>query len=242
MRIVTTCHKAGFEEYGHRLLETFKHFPQGTELWWYTEGYNLPKTDGVVEISLDKLYDLQAFKLRHANFVPPNYLFDVVRFSHKIYAAVDALMDYKGIGAWLDADVLALKDIPPNYLESHLRKAYIACFKRKGMYTETGFWIADCSHEQHQAFMSTLVEWYDSGVFKTLPIWTDSEVFDATVRRFEKNGLISTVSMSGAYEHDMHPMAKVDLAQYLDHCKGARKAAGFSPENANRHPVCEVGQ
>ena len=235
MRLVTTCHAEGFEQYGHRLLEGFKHFPQGTELWWYTEGYSLPKTDGVVEISLDKLYDLQAFKSRWSKYHPPNYLFDVVRFSNKSYAVADALRDYKGVGVWIDADTVPFADLPSDYLQSYLRGgAYWAGFKRKGMYTETGLWVVDCNHPQHESFMQTFIEWYETGAFKDLANWTDCEILDATLRRFERQGLIKTASMSGEFENDIHPMAKADISKYLDHCKGPRKALGASPENANR--------
>jgi hypothetical protein len=231
MRLVTTCNAEGFERYAHRILEGWKYWPADTELWWYTEGFTIPnKPDGIVEISTDKLQGLQAFKLKHGKFRPPNYLFDVVRFSHKVYAAVDALSDYKGVGVWMDADCVTRKPIPPGFIENSLGRDYMAMFKRRGMYTETGFWIADCSHEQHREFLSTWVEWYDSGAFKDLANWTDCETLDATVRIFEKAGLIKTGSLSGEFEKEMHPMAKSVIGAYIDHTKGDRKDLGYSPE------------
>ena len=154
----------------------------------------------------------------------------MVRFSHKVYAAVDALTDYQGIGVWMDADCITRQDIPSGFIENHLNKAYMAMFKRRGMYTETGFWIADCSNEHHAEFMASWVDWYDSGHFKTLSNWTDCETLDATVRAFEKAGLIKTVSLSGEFDKEMHPMAKSTIGRYIDHCKGARKELGYSPE------------
>jgi hypothetical protein len=32
----------------------------------------------------------------------------------------------------------------------------------------------------------------------------------------------------------MHPLSKIELGKYIDHCKGARKEKGFSPENHAR--------
>ena len=232
MRVVTTCSKEGFERYGHRVLETWKHWPLGAELWFYTEGFSLPedKPGGIVEISLDKLHDLQAFKNRFSSYSPPNYLFDVVRFSHKVYAAVDALRDHTGVGVWLDADCVTLQDIPSGFVENHLQRAYMAMFKRRGMYTETGFWIMDCSHEHHRDFLETWVEWYDSGAFKTLSNWTDCETLDATVRKFEKAGHIKTISLSGEHDKEMHPMPFSALGRYVSHLKGPRKDLGYCPE------------
>ncbi len=233
MRLVTTCNKAGFDLYGHRMLDGFKLWPAGTELWWYTEGFKLPddKPDGIVEIDIESLWGLGAFKEKHKTYVPPNYLFDVVRFSNKVYAAIDALQDYKGIGVWLDADCVTYKPIHDGFIEGHLNGGYLAMFKRKGMYTETGLWIMDCSNEAHVPFLDAWASWYEEGIFKDLANWTDCETLDSTVRSFEKRGMIKTVSLSGAFEKDMHPMAKAEIGKYIDHCKGNRKVAGRSPEN-----------
>ena len=233
MRVVTTCHKAGFEEYGFRVLEGWHHWPAGTELWWYTEGFSLPKDrpDGIIERDIKSLWTAETFKGKHENYSAPNYLYDVVRFCNKVFAAQDALEDYKGIGVWMDADCVTMKDIPQGFIEGHLQGAYIAMLKRKGMYTETGFWVMDCSHPNHQAFLEAWGQWYHDGLFKELANWTDCETLDATVRFFEKQDGIKSVSMSGAFEKTMHPMAKIELGRYIDHCKGGRKKAGFSPEN-----------
>lgn len=235
MRVVTTCHKEGFERYGHRVLDGWKHWPRNAELYFYTEGYTIPETPGVKAIDLNKVPSLAQFKERYADYVAPNYLFDVVRFSHKVYAAADAFSDYKGLGVWMDADCVTYRDIPEGFIEGLLPKgAYIGHFRRAGLYTETGFWIVDCSHEQHEAFMQAWLGWYENHTFKALANWTDCETLDATIRQFIKNKLIQAHSLSGEFEKDPHPMAKVELAQYIDHCKGPRKEAGASPENAFR--------
>ena len=229
MRFVTSCTGQHFEDYAYRLFESFKHFPKGTELWWYTEGFTLPKQDGIVAIDIASIGELSDFKKKYAHHRPPNYLFDVVRFSNKVYAAVDALRDYKGIGGWIDADCVVLKDIPDGYIEGHLQNAYIALLQRKGMYSETGFWIMDCQNEAHQDFLKMWTEWYRSDAFKGLPNWTDCETLDATIRRFQKDGLKVT-NLSGDHSKDMHPLTKIPLGKYFDHLKGPRKALGKSPE------------
>lgn len=234
MRVVTTCHKAGFDEYGYRCLETFKNWPNGSELWWYTEGYRLPYTDNVVEVDNINLPRLQAFKAKYAHFKAPHYLYDVVRFCHKVYAMHHAVRDYDGISVWLDADCVTYKPIPENYIESHLRGAYIALFKRAGMYSECGFWIIDGSHPEHRNFMDFWLNWYESEAFKSLANWTDCEALDATIRNFEKRGLIRSESLSGRFDKMMHPLSASGIGKYIDHCKGDRKQAGFSPENTHR--------
>lgn len=229
MRLVTSCTGKHFDDYAHRLFETFDHFPKGTELWWYTEGFSLPKKDGIVEIDIACLDELAQFKKRHEKYRPPNYLFDVVRFSNKVFAAQAALVDYSGIGCWIDADCVALKDIPEGFIESHLQEAYIALLQRKGMYSETGFWIMDCSNQIHRDFLKMWTEWYRSDAFKALPNWTDCETLDATIRRFQKDGLKVT-NLSGKHDKDTHPLTKIELGKYIDHTKGQRKKLGYSPE------------
>lgn len=235
MRVVTTCNKEGFDAYGHRLLDGWKHWPREAELHWYTEGFDLPETPGVRAIPMDHLQALSSFKRHHFKYRPPNYLYDVVRFSHKVYAAVDGLSTYNGLGVWLDADCVTYRDIPPDYLRSLLTKdAYIGLFQRAGTYSETGLWIVDCSHPQHQSFMQTWQDFYDSGAFASLGGWTDCHTLDATIRKFTKADFIKVTNLSGEHADNMHPMSKVDLGRYIDHCKGRRKVAGVSPENPHR--------
>ena len=74
---------------------------------------------------------------------------DVVRFAHKVFAAYDALRDYDGIGVWCDADCTAYTDIPEGLIEDQVKDAYIALYQRKGMYSETGFWVMNCGYSNH---------------------------------------------------------------------------------------------
>lgn len=232
LRVVTTCHREGYELYGLRFVEGWQNWPEDAELWWYTEGFDPPPMPRTTFVPDTKVQHLQILKEKYQHYEPVSWQWDVVRYSNKVYAAYDALFDYTGIGVWLDNDCVTFEKLPEGFIESLLPEdCYMAMFKRKGMHTETGFWIMNCAHEHHQDFLSTWVEWYDSGAFKTLPSWHDCATLDATVRKFEKLGLIKTHSLSGDFEKDMHPMAKVELAHYMCHRKGRRKFLDYSPEN-----------
>lgn len=210
MRFVTTCAPRHIEEYAYRLKET-QHLLPG-ELVWHVGDPG------------------KSFTEKHKGYVAPNYLFDVCRFSHKVYAAHQSLIDYDGIGVWIDADCVVRKELPASVIVKALDGAYMAMLKRAGMYTETGFWIVDCSHPRHAEFMDAWLAWYETGAFRCLANWTDCETLDATVRRFERDGHIRTVSLSGEHERHSHPLTQIPLGQYIDHCKGGRKALGYSPE------------
>jgi len=233
MRVVTTCNKSGFEKYGYRCLESWNKWTGSAELYFYAEGFDIPKTACVTQRPLPD--DLINFKERYFHYEPHSYLFDVCRFSNKVFAAVDALFEYKGLGVWLDADCVTFNDVTEEFIRSQIPQgSYIAMFKRPGMYTETGFWIIDCSHKQHQEFMHTWRDWYISNSFKKLSNWTDCETLDATVRLFERDGLIKSHNLSPAGNKNMHPICESEIGKRIDHCKGNRKENGVSPENKNR--------
>src|SRR5438132_7354722 len=157
MRIVTTASKLGLEQYGHRWLDSRKHWPAGTEFYWYTEGYDLPEPHlGIIARDFSRLSAFTDWKLRHAFYLPPAWRWDVVRYAHKVFAACDALEKYKGIGVWLDADCVTFKDIPEGLIESQVDgDFYIASYGRTGHYTETGFWIMNCAHPEHAKFLTS---------------------------------------------------------------------------------------
>lgn len=236
MRVVTTCHKAGFDEYGYRWLEGRQHWPAGTEFWFYTEGYDVP-ADGMTVRDLDQNEEFVAWKRKYRHYKTPGWQWDVAKYAHKVFAAIDALWDYDGIGVWLDADCVTYAPIPEGLVERQVEKAYIAHYGRTGMYTETGMWIVNCAHPEHKNFLATWKDIYHSEKFKVLPQWHDCFTLDATIRAFVRDGLIETNNLSGEHHKSMHPQAVTEFGKYIDHCKGQRKAAGASPENKQRPKV-----
>ena len=231
MKIATTVHKEGFDQYGHRWIDGMKNWPDG-EFVMYSEGFDsgLPNAKRI-----EDLQRLKDFKAKHANYVAPSWEFDIVRFSNKVFAAYDAFYEASGLCIWLDADCVTYKPIPQSYVTGLLPgDCYMAMFKRAGYHTETGLWVLNADHPEHQAFMDTWVAWFESGQFKTLAQWHDCTTLDATVKLFERDGRIKTHNLSGAYTKDMHPMAKADIARFIDHTKGGRKSKGRSPENKFR--------
>lgn len=231
MKVVTTVHKAGFEQYGHRWIESVRHWPKA-DFVMYAEGFE----PDFPHKRCEEVERLEAFKAKHADYIAPSWRYDIKRFSNKVFAAYDALYDHDGIGVWLDADCVTFKDIPDGFIEGLLDGAYLAHFDRPGHYTETGLWVMDCRHPEHKAFLDTWVDWFESGAFKQLHEWHDCTTLDATIRMFKRDGRIKTKSLSGEHGKGMHPMAKAATSQYIDHCKGPRKNLGFSPENEWRKP------
>ena len=226
MKVVTTSSKQGLEDYGFRWLESRKNWPKGTEFVWYTEGFEVdcPSKD------FRDIPELPQWKLRHAGYRPPSWEWDVVKFSHKVFAAIDALYDHDGVGVWLDADCVTHKKIPKGLIEKQVEGVYMACYQRTGMYTETGLWIVDCTHPIHKQFMDTMKAWYLTDEFKKLPAFHDCYVLDATIAMLQP----PIKNLSGVHHKSTHPQALSELGKYLDHAKGGRKIEGRSPENKYR--------
>jgi hypothetical protein len=228
MRVVTTVHKAGFDVYGHRWVESIKNWTKA-EFVMYAEGFTTPD---VRCVRTEDVPRLQTFKDKHKAYAAPSWRHDIVRFSNKVFAAYDALYDYDGIGVWLDADCVTYQPIPEGYIEEQLGDAYVAHFARPGHYTETGMWIVDCRHPAHKAFLDTWIGWFETGAFTQLEEWHDCTTLDATLRLMRHD--ITTRDLSGDFGGKMHPMAYADISRYVDHCKGPRKGLGVSPENTRR--------
>lgn len=245
MKVVTTVHKAGFDEYGHRWCESIVNWT-GAEFEMRVEGIESLgelKASAAINsmrgrLSFSRCEDLPrlvAFKARHAAYKPPSWRYDIVRFSNKVFAAYDALYDHDGLGVWLDADAVTYRPIPEGYIESLLPEGcYMAHFKRHH-YTETGFWIVDCKHPKHREFFDYWLGWFETDAFKNLPEWHDCTTLDATIRAMK----LPTHSLSGEFEGDMNPLARSDLSRYLQHMKGKRKGMLFDPDNANARAFYE---
>lgn len=256
MRIITTANKDGFKQYGHAWLDSRKHWPAGTEFYWYTESYDLPyqpdelqmieqagagNTDGFIERrDCNDIEDFVAWKMTHAGYVSPSWKYNVVAYAHKVFAFADATKDYKGIAVWVDADCVTYRDIPKGLIEAQVKDAYLARYERPGRWTETGLFIVDCSHPEHVAFWQWMREVYLEDRYKPLHHWTDCYVMDAAVRIFGER--ITTKNLSGEQSDHAHPMAVTELGKYIDHKKGPRKAMHASPENRQREIYEKTGK
>jgi hypothetical protein len=228
MKVATTVHKEGYEQYGHHWVESLPNWPQA-EFIMYAEGFDPPCDFKRIE-SLERL---AAFKRKHAGYITPSWEFDIVRYSNKVFAAYDAFYDYDGLCVWLDCDCVTYRKLPKSVIERQLPEGYfMAQFRRAGYHVETGFWMMDGKHPEKKAFLDTWLNWFEQESFKNLHQWHDCTTLDATSKLFEKDGRVKIHNLSGEFSKDMHPMSLVELGEYIDHCKGTkRKNLGYSPEN-----------
>ena len=111
MRVISTVHKAGFDLYGQWWLDGTELWPNGTEFILYTEGFDLDDPR-VKSIRVESLERAEKFKAQYKHYKPAAWRWDIVKFGNKVFAAHDALYDYKGTAVWLDADAITHKRYP----------------------------------------------------------------------------------------------------------------------------------
>ena len=256
--VVTTFHEAGYHKYGKTMIETFgKYWPKDVKLTVYFENMDEPKVyfDNVeykdfnfhVGQRYEKFKELAApyeDKVLGPNGEDPRshregpvtpgsrYLFEATRFSHK-YFAIDHHRKWfqnSRYLIWCDADVVATKDIPINFLESIVEEGKLwTRIGRPSVYPECGFMIWDNNNEWKDRYFQ-LMEWlYDQGALFQLEEWHDSYVWWAAEKYIEQeaNGSVSVDIGDGS---SRHPFVTGPLGKYLDHLKGKRKDQGYSPE------------
>ena len=254
--IVTTFHKAGYEKYGKRMLETINtHFPKDIRKVAYYENMDKPTEDGWEYIEFQESCGVKQDKFaalakpfEHSVLVegidprngqpirPGNrYLFEATRFAHKYYAMEHAHKNNDNrYLIWCDADVIACEEVQEEWLQGLVEQGKL--WSRVGRdggnkirYPECGFMIWDTQHENYARYWQ-LMEWlYDEAVLFKLEEWHDSYVW-WTAEKYVEQEVGHSVSVNLGDGYSGHAFVKGRLGEKLDHLKGARKDTGFSEE------------
>jgi hypothetical protein len=241
LTICTGWAPSGWKEYGQRFVETFhRHWPASVQLLVYgEEPVSLPRGR---MLPLSSILGAAEFRARHrdskaANGCDPkphwrpnwraagyNFRWDAWKFSPQGFIPWDAAQvcdtDYL---CWLDGDVVTTKDVPEGFIESLLpRGNAVAFLGRRGTHSEIGFQL----YEKFSAFpmLEKFKDYYASDRVFTLPEWHSAYVFDQA--RKDTGVPCHNLTPNG----EGHVWFQSPLAEYLDHCKGKRKALGYSPE------------
>lgn len=241
----TTFSLKGYELYGHKVIDTFyKFWPADVDLYVY---YDSPPAKGwraqapnIHYVLLD-IADLNSFKERNAKNPKQsskNFLCDGVRFSHKVFAYVDACLN-KGadIVVWLDGDVITHRPVRKNTVLKWLGGKMAGALFRPWMYTETGFHVFDMRHPKAAEFMGLWKEQYTQDRVWDLPGPTPSNKFlgytDCHTYDHVRSGFPADLwyNLSPAGIKSQHPFVNGMLGEHMDHCKGDRKKTGRSRQS-----------
>ena len=259
--VVTTCHAAGFEEYGRVMVETFvKHWPVEVPLLLYHEGFEPPLNPGRIEPHdlIETCPELASFKTRHAlnprargellpwsrlrlgPFSLPlpvrtrkgKYRWDAIRFAHKTFAIFDAA---RRTGAdaliWIDADTRFFADVSLDELEA-LTPAYSAAScLKRPVFSECGFVVYNLRHPQTRQLLEEFEAMYTGDLLFAEREYHDSYLFDVVCKRAQARGAYIHDIAEGAGRYAKHVLINSRLGRFMDHMKGNRKADGRSRDD-----------
>jgi hypothetical protein len=247
--IVTTFHKAGYEQYGQRMIKSFlENWPKTVILHVYAEDVEvLERADNLIIHNLHKeSLDLVKFKTTWKNVPKANgdvsgdpfrsrrkdlgkgFKWDAIRFSHKVYSIFHcAKICDSDLLLWMDADMVCHSPITHEKIESMCVKGDLCFLGRNGKYTECGLYSMNLNSSGITIFLEKFQYYYDNaevGIF-TLSEWHDSFVFDCV----RKSLVINEHNWAeGIITGEGHPLINCEWGAYLDHLKGNRKSNGKS--------------
>lgn len=250
--ICTTFNAAGYEKYGHRMIQTFlQNWPANVQLVVYAEGCVVTET--AINLIVHDLEiaspELVAFKNQWRGVPKANgdvssdpvrsqrkdagkgFKWDAVRFAHKVYAIFHAAKAHPTDWLlWMDADMVCHSPITVETLDRLCPNQHDLCFLgRKGKYTECGLYAMNMKHDSISRFLWDFQRMYDdaeTGIFRLVE-WHDSFVFDAVRNNHNLNQLDwSSHLITG----EGHPLINSEWGAYLDHLKGDRKSLGRSKD------------
>ena len=249
--VVTTFHRAGYEKYGRRMIETFlKNWPSDVTLYVYAE--DCVVTESASNLVVKDLHqaspELVKFKETWKNVPKANgdvtddpvrsrrkdagkgFKWHAVRFAHKVYSIFACAGECDSdLLLWMDADTVCHSLITTTDILRLCPVDRDICFLgRRGKYTECGLYAMNLRKPGTQMFLHRFQQYYDdaeNGIFK-LEEWHDSFVFDAvrkTIALSELDWSSQLITGEG------HPLINSEWGAYLDHLKGGRKDQGRSP-------------
>jgi hypothetical protein len=173
----------------------------------------------------------KAFLGRWKDYKPKNYLDDVVRFSHKVFAVekcADALKDTVDYLIWLDADVITKRTITYDWLKEVLPGPDEVCsyLGREGWYSECG-WVAYNLKAGGYDLLREMKLHYTADGFRDLANgWTDCHIFDNARKAIVATTLVTSKNLSPFYVKDVTDInvwKSSKLAEKMVHRKGNRK-------------------
>lgn len=261
--MVTTFPVSQFEICAAEMLATFKQYwPEDIKIYIQldempTEQFSAINNRIVEIVGEERSFiagmwdeDQKAFMERWKDHKPESYMFDVVRFSHKVFAlekAADALKDSHDCLIWLDADVITKKPITYDWLKEVLPGPNEVCsyLGRDGWYSECG-WVAYNLKSDGYRLLSNMKSSYITDGFKNLSNgWTDCHIFDhcrgielVDYRRSSKN--LSPFYVKDQTPIDVWPQSK--LAEKMVHRKGNRKNVAHQNKARPKQDVVDSSQ
>lgn len=235
---ITSFNKTLFDEYGHRMVDSFlKFWPESIDLWIYAEDFTAKFQDPRIKIiDMNQIENLLAFKERHKNNPKAhgngnNFKFDAVRFCHKVFSIAHACANKEsGWIIWVDGDVVTHSPVTYGFVKGVSPEVcnitYLGRSRTKN-YSECGWVGYNISKELTLDFVDYFEGLFVSDEVFDLKEWHDSYVFDEVRKIFEKKPEFTAYDLGMTCPdyaaRSNHIFINSVLGKCFDHQKGARK-------------------
>jgi hypothetical protein len=202
--VCTTFNAAGYEKYGHRMIQTFlQTWPAEVQLVVYAENCTVTESAPNLQVLdlADSSPELVAFKNQWKDVPKANgdisaitglnqrkdfkkqFKWNAVRFSHKVYAIFHAAKTTTADWLiWMDADMVCHSPVSESDIDRLIPAHTDLCYLgRQGKFSECGLYAMKLHTPAMDRFLSEFQRVYDqaeTGIFK-LAEWHDSFVFDS---------------------------------------------------------------
>jgi len=243
---VTSFSREGWELYGRRFVDSFRHHWTG-EIQLICAWEGQPPDHGLCGFDLLAADPARSFVARHHTNpithglldMPPaqwtakakregySFRHDAFKFARKVFAVcrVAKLIEH-GKLFWLDADIVTHKPVSHVLLNTLLPDAASLCYldRQPHFHSELGFVGYNLERAEVAYFLEQYEEIYATDAFLSLPYWDDCNVFDHLVRQLEP--VVAPI----IHHSRQQPFDTSPLAACMTHLKGKRKTNEASKE------------
>ena len=246
IEVLTTFHKAGWEQYGKRMVETFlAHWPMDIKLHLYCENVspNLQDPRVVEHDIFDTCPHASDFIAQHNNDYnngvrngTRDFKYDAIKFCYKVFAQCHRIHNSTADTLlFIDADTVTFARPPIDEIQKLLPRdnltAYIGRPNNKKLpFAETGFIMYNLKHPNIKNFAETFEDLYTTGKIFELEYQVDCYTYDTARRITEQNHGAKSNDITGPEGlGKKHPFINTILGTFMDHLKGDdRKSKGKS--------------
>ncbi len=244
--LLTTFHKAGWEQYGRRMVETFlAHWPSNIKLNVYCENVDVNLNNPrIIEHDIFKTCDklrpfIDLYNSREANGYRNgvrDFKYDAIKFSYKVFAQCHSIRNSSSEKLiFIDADTLTFASPPLHLIDRLLPETDLTAYlgrpkNNKLPFAETGFIMYNLKHPNILEFADVFEQLYTSGELFDLDYQVDCYTFDTARKRIESKYQTQSNDITGPDGlGKKHPFVNSILGTFMDHLKGDnRKNKGKS--------------
>jgi hypothetical protein len=233
VKVITSFNQSYYDTIGKDCVSTWlTHWPESYELTCYVEDMRLPHNDRIQQIDFSELgheyRSFQASDLSGRTKIFAKKAFSIIHAMQHLDA--DRIM-------WLDADVLTLRDVSIDLLDSvmpdHVVSTHMGVYytehktgvKGDWLVPETGVFVLNKCHPVFDVFCDTYHRRYRERDFAGLRRSYDNDVYGAVIQQHAIPSFDLCQSLGKPYKT---PLKHTVLGPYLHHYKAKHSKIYFA--------------